>query len=203
MVEVRALRDRRRIQTALEVCDATLDLFEDRGVDATRVEDIAAAAGISTRTFFRYFPSKEHAACAGDPSLEAVLDDAVAGLRLDRPLLPQLEDLQRAAIGVLVEHEASNVRSLKLWRLIQAEPALAQVAAGVRNDRCLELAGRMRTALGSSVDDFELDLALAVWQSTAATAYVRWAAGTTAGDPVSLLESYERAVALLPGLMER
>lgn len=124
------------LQTAFEVSDAALELFERDGVEATRVEDIAAAAGISTRTFFRYFPSKEHAAFAQDPDVEAVVDETIEGLRPDRPLLPQLEAMQRAALAVVAEAEGpAGGRLLKLWRLIEAEPTLAAVAAGLRNER--------------------------------------------------------------------
>ena len=45
------LRERRRSQTRAEIAEAALDLFERQGVAATTVEDIAAAAGISPRTF--------------------------------------------------------------------------------------------------------------------------------------------------------
>ena len=47
------LRDRRRRETALEICTAALDLFEEKGVAGTTVDEIAARAGVSPRTFFR------------------------------------------------------------------------------------------------------------------------------------------------------
>ena len=44
--------------TRREISEAALGLFLQRGFDETFVDDIAAAAGISRRTFFRYFPTK-------------------------------------------------------------------------------------------------------------------------------------------------
>ncbi len=48
---------RRRVREALTA--AAIDLFQAKGFDETTVDEIAAAAGVGRRTFFRYFPSKE------------------------------------------------------------------------------------------------------------------------------------------------
>jgi AcrR family transcriptional regulator len=52
------LADRNRLRAMGDVRDAALELFARHGYDATTVDDIARAAGISRRTFFRYFPAK-------------------------------------------------------------------------------------------------------------------------------------------------
>jgi TetR/AcrR family transcriptional regulator, regulator of mycofactocin system len=49
---------RRRVTSRAELEYAAFDLFGRQGFDRTTVDDIAAAAGIGRRTFFRYFPSK-------------------------------------------------------------------------------------------------------------------------------------------------
>lgn len=50
----------RRRQSALrEIVDVALELFQRNGFEATTVETIAATAGCSPRTFYRYFGSKE------------------------------------------------------------------------------------------------------------------------------------------------
>jgi mycofactocin system transcriptional regulator len=49
---------RRRVTSRAELEQTAFGLFATHGFDATTVDEIAAAAGIGRRTFFRYFPSK-------------------------------------------------------------------------------------------------------------------------------------------------
>jgi AcrR family transcriptional regulator len=50
-----------RAEVRRELVAAAVRLFRTRGYEETTVDDIAAAAGVGRRTFFRYFPSKEDA----------------------------------------------------------------------------------------------------------------------------------------------
>jgi AcrR family transcriptional regulator len=59
------------------IWDAAIDLFADTGFEQTTIEDIARAAGVSTRTFFRYFASKNDLMGQGMATYRALLSDAI------------------------------------------------------------------------------------------------------------------------------
>lgn len=58
------LAERKRAVTRSALCEAALRLALERGLEQVRVHDIAAAAGVSARTFNNYFSSKEEAVVA-------------------------------------------------------------------------------------------------------------------------------------------
>ncbi|WP_026924742.1 TetR/AcrR family transcriptional regulator [Glycomyces arizonensis] len=53
------LRERKKTETLRRMQEEALRLFEEQGYDATTIEQIAEAAGVSPSTFYRYFPTKE------------------------------------------------------------------------------------------------------------------------------------------------
>jgi TetR/AcrR family transcriptional regulator, regulator of mycofactocin system len=85
---------RRRVTSRAELEHTAFDLFGRQGFDRTTVDDIAAAAGIGRRTFFRYFPSKNDVPW-GD--FEAELGRMRARLK-DSPAQTPLMDAIRVAV---------------------------------------------------------------------------------------------------------
>jgi AcrR family transcriptional regulator len=80
------LRERKKLQTRTAIHEAALHLIDERGLEATTIEQICQAADVSTRTFFNYYPSKAAAALQ------------IAGANID----PEMRDRFRAAKGSLV-----------------------------------------------------------------------------------------------------
>src|SRR4051812_26509202 len=53
------LRERKKRQTRQQLTDTATEMFLERGFDAVRVSEIADACGVSEKTVFNYFPTKE------------------------------------------------------------------------------------------------------------------------------------------------
>jgi AcrR family transcriptional regulator len=77
-----SLRERQRAQIRADIRRAAFRLFVDRGYDAVTTEEIAAAAGVSPRTFFRHVPAKEELLLApvrhGGAAIVALLEQRPA-----------------------------------------------------------------------------------------------------------------------------
>ncbi|GAA3140024.1 TetR/AcrR family transcriptional regulator [Kribbella aluminosa] len=61
------MRERKKLQTRAALADAALRLALEKGPEHVTVEEIAEAADVSVRTFFNYFPHKEHAILGRNP----------------------------------------------------------------------------------------------------------------------------------------
>jgi AcrR family transcriptional regulator len=84
------LRERKKRETRARIADAALGLFKERGFDQTTVADVAAAADVSVKTVFNYFPAKEDLFFDRADEIEQIWLDAVADRRPGEPLLAGL-----------------------------------------------------------------------------------------------------------------
>ncbi|MFY1653954.1 TetR/AcrR family transcriptional regulator [Solwaraspora sp. WMMB762] len=120
------LRERTRRAVQRDIADAALQLFVSRGYDATTIDDIAAAVGMSQRSVFRYFPTKEDIV-VGKFDLGA--DDMLANLRerpADEPVwasLRRLFDIVDATADTSGQQQVSK----PVQRVILETPALLAV----------------------------------------------------------------------------
>ncbi|MFJ4655906.1 TetR family transcriptional regulator [Nocardia sp. NPDC088792] len=89
------LRERKKAQTRAAIQTHALELFRKQGYEATRIEQIIAAADISESTFFRYFPTKEDLILQDeyDPQL-------VAALRAQPADIPPITAMRRVLAEV-------------------------------------------------------------------------------------------------------
>jgi AcrR family transcriptional regulator len=94
------LRERKRQQTRQALISAAMRLFAEKGYDEATVAEIAAAAGVSTKTFFNYFASKDEVLF---PHLSARIDRAVAVIGQHQPGESVADVLTRAMEHMLAD----------------------------------------------------------------------------------------------------
>jgi AcrR family transcriptional regulator len=177
-----SLRERKKLATRRVIRRVALELFAERGFSHVTVEDIAAAAEVSPRTFFNYFPSKEAVLFGADPGRA---EEVRARLVHDLPGRSALEVLRAVLVdragrvaAELAELGSDPARWAAQMKAVQADPQLraAQAAhmAQVESSFATALAERLGT--DSHRDPYPLLLAsaaLAVLRSTMAF----WVAG--------------------------
>ncbi len=116
---VSGLRERKRRQTRERLTRAAMALFLERGFEATTLDDIAAAADVSRRSFFHYFESKEDVVFAWHEESTAALIAAVAARPAGETMLTAAENAISAMVRQLEPGEA-----LAMARLKRDNPAL-------------------------------------------------------------------------------
>jgi AcrR family transcriptional regulator len=122
----------RRAQKKAEVREALVDaadrLFAERGFEATTVDDIAEAAGVSRRTFFRYFPAKEAIAFPNNDARLALFKNLLHQSLASSPLLPAVRE---SIFEVGKELMASRELEVERQHVVEASPALIAAELGV------------------------------------------------------------------------
>lgn len=119
-------RDDHKAATRRQIQQATLDLLETAGVESTTVASIAERAGISERTFFRYYDSKESAAVPGQGELlDALLSRELVPGASPAEILRELIDACRQQFA----YEVEQVQFKRISRLLLREPRLLQAVS--------------------------------------------------------------------------
>ncbi|WP_433574407.1 TetR family transcriptional regulator [Nocardia brasiliensis] len=128
------LRTRRRRQTEREIHLAAITLAAERGADHITVDDIAARAGVSSRTFFRYFPTRDRALVYD----RLGFDDAIESLfAAHDPHRVRLADVEQVFGRVLAEFEADPDFDavVDMYQIIASAPHLLATATAAANER--------------------------------------------------------------------
>lgn len=117
-----------------ELAAAAMELFATKGYEATTVDEIAAAAGVARRTFFRHFRSKEEAIF---PDHDDTLVRAEAVLAAAPSHEHPLETVCRGIKEVLRMYAASPAVSVERYRLTREVPTLREreIASVARYER--------------------------------------------------------------------
>lgn len=192
------LRERKKLRTRQEIAAAANRLITERGIEHVTVEQIAAAADVAPRTFFRYFDSKEEAYLADHKEKVALLREAL----LARP--PEegpLTAVRAAMLSLAGDFEIDRDQIMCKAALIEKSPALQMRAlemhAELRRITTEAIAERM--GVDPNADVRPAVIAAAVAGALQATTE-HWVASGAEGDLPTLVTS---AFELLDGGLDQ
>ena len=117
------MRERKKAETRDALASAALSLADELGPDRVTVDEIAAAAGVSARTFFNYFATKEDAIVGSSESSTARVVQELAARPASEPPI----DALRAAVHASADHlQADPDDWIIRHRLVGRYPALRE-----------------------------------------------------------------------------
>ena len=137
------LRETKKLRTRQEIADKAMQLFARRGFDRVTVAEVAAAAKVSEKTVYNYFPTKEDLFFDEVPARRAALVDAIRGRRPGESIGAALQRLQVAECPRL-----SSPGFAVFARIIEESPALRAKELEVMVQFTDVLAGEIERELG-------------------------------------------------------
>jgi AcrR family transcriptional regulator len=192
------LRERKKAQTYDAIMGAALDLFERNGYDATTVEEIADAANVSPRTFFRYFDAKVDVVMHNKEHDDLGLDDYLALRPASEGPVEAMRHVFREVIGpIFLGDEVTN----RQIRLMLSTPSLRAMAREHFNEHEDELAEVFAKRLCVDASALRPHVIAAAVGTTLWTAVNRWVA--TEGDTGDLIEMIDEGLAMLGDGLDR
>lgn len=128
------LRERKRRETQRRITDAGICLFIEKGIDATTLDEIATTAGISRRTFFHYFRSKDDILLSLQQGMGEIIAERV---RQTGDATSPLEALRSAVIASCAEIPTDDM--VVIDKLMRSSPAVQarKQASYVEHERTL------------------------------------------------------------------
>ncbi|WP_158716206.1 TetR/AcrR family transcriptional regulator [Blastococcus sp. Marseille-P5729] len=184
-----SLRERKKIQTRREIHRAALELAIERGPGNVTADDIAAAAGISPRTFFNYYETKDEAFVGGGGRAPETIADDLRARPTDEPIVDSLHAIFRRRLQVLLE----DVESWRLRRELAARaPELGRAMLG----STAQIERRLVEVAVERAGSDDLTVVIEVYRAMAAVRAALWAHGN-AGLRGDLLERVDESFALL------
>ncbi|GAA4305329.1 TetR family transcriptional regulator [Streptomyces venetus] len=187
------LTERRRAETRMEIAEEAVRLFAAKGVAAVTAEDIASASGVSTRTLWRYFRSKE----------ECVRPLLTTGLELLAERLRERaadhDSLAEAILGI--QHDADATPRLStlgdLLRLCRDEPGLRAVWLEAHYDAEAAFAAMIADRTGRPADDLAVRVEAGVLNTAMRIGVEDWALRPDRETGPSFTETVTRALRLV------
>ena len=167
------LRERKKRATRRALHEAALRLALEGGLEHLTVEEISAAADVSVRTFFNYFPSKEQAIVSDD----TFQPDAGQAMAVMSEAADVLDGLYGVAMALVAGTAPRREQVLMRWQLMERYPALLPQTFARFEESNKVLASAVAARTGAAPDDAYPQLMAAVASAAMRVAVRRWTAG--------------------------
>lgn len=188
------LRERKKILVQEAIEAAALRLFQQKGYEQTSIQDIADAVTMSTRTFFRYFASKEDLLFM---PMRIVLEEGISYLKLLASEVPPPTVLARSFVYIAGLYQERRASFLVRYQVAMVSPQLASMylfsLATTEPALCEALFARQ----GADVDQRHIRVLVAIYMATFRVAMEEWLGNGVEGDLASLLHEYFEELSLL------
>lgn len=165
------LRDRRKQETRNQIRRVALQLIEERGYDAVTVDLISERAGVSVRTFFNYFASKESAMVATPPPVPTA---AVQKFLARRGRTDLFADLGELASSQLEADDPLPSDFEAAMQIVMGVPALAKLQFAALVDLETQFVELIAQRLGLGVEDEQPAVIAAAFMGAVRVAGQRW-----------------------------
>jgi AcrR family transcriptional regulator len=175
-----ALQAKRRIFLEREIAATAMRLFGERGFDQVTVDEIAGAVGISSRTFFRYFETKEDLVLQYQRRIHARLVEAFMARP---PGEGAVTALRQAYLATSHVEAADREQVLATNRFLPQSRTLRVRTHGERIDDRAEVMAELARRLGRGADDADIETIAVAMSAAASAAFQRWLADGGLGDP--------------------
>lgn len=185
---------RRTERVRREVAAAAEDLFAKRGYDDTTVEDIADAAEISPRTFYRLYPAKADVVVDMARTRFGDFVTDLADRPGDEPLLASIEAVLMATVA-----DADPGPLLSFENLLARNPELGARLHERGNLQQSQLADVIAKRLGIDSDDLRANVIAATIVGTIRTALQVWGSHPGRGGPAPTLR---RAMTIIAPILD-
>jgi AcrR family transcriptional regulator len=178
------LRERKRTRTRLMIQSEALRLFDEKGYAQTTVEEIADAAAISPRTFFRYFPSKEDVVIWDE--YDPLVLDLLGSRPDDEPFAETFHAVLRETLGGL--HRRDPARLLVRVRLAVTVPEVRARFLDEQTRGIEQLASLLVRKRGAPTDELKLRVIASALLGAVTVALDLWQRDGGKSDLLALLD---------------
>lgn len=193
-----SLRDNKKVRTRAALRAAALRLFRAKGFERTTVDEIAAAAGVSRTTFFRYYPTKEAVVFDRGREVGEVFRRWIA----ERPRKENpFEAFEGALLALAREARADSDlarESIELEELFRKNPVLRRRQAEHREEQISLVAQALADRDGRPVDA-EHRLAAGLGVVVSDSVREQWHESRGGADAEALLKQHFAIIRFLTG----